>query len=341
MTRAMTVVLAVGFLAWAPYPMQAGVPSSYTVQTIGAANSGTQALDINNSGQVTGSSGDRGFIWQQGVLTQLPTLPNAYQAYGYRINGLGQVAGVCDATSQSSTGHAVLWSGGTITDIGQTRSEAFGINDKGVVVGVDYDAGMLAASWDHGVKTYLSTSSGSFAEAINNKGQVCGKAGGRIVIWKDGVTTDLGLGSGAGKDINDLGQVCGVYAPTQPNVWHGYLWDPVKGCTDICYGGNVTETWGLNNLGQVVGYYYPLGDFYNDKPFLWDNGTFYDLNALIPAGSGVTLYRVFGINDLGQIVGDTRDERGFVLTPVPEPATLALLALGGALALLRRRSASA
>jgi hypothetical protein len=49
-----------------------------------------------------------------------------------------------------------------------------------------------------------------------------------------------------------------------------------------------------------------------------------------------------GINDVGQIVGAgidglTGHNEAFLLTPTPEPATLALLAAGAAALLARRR----
>jgi len=56
------------------------------------------------------------------------------------------------------------------------------------------------------------------------------------------------------------------------------------------------------------------------------------------------LRSAFAINDNGQIVGIGSDAQGngraFLLTPIPEPATLSLLALGGLALLRRRRGAS-
>jgi hypothetical protein len=67
-----------------------------------------------------------------------------------------------------------------------------------------------------------------------------------------------------------------------------------------------------------------------------------DLNSLISPTSGWVLEQANAINDNGQIVGfGTIDgeTHGFLLTPVPEPGSLSLLAVGG-VALLRRRSRS-
>ena len=79
-------------------------------------------------------------------------------------------------------------------------------------------------------------------------------------------------------------------------------------------------------------------------PFLYNNSTMTDLNTLIDPSSGWTLKNAQGINDAGQIVGIGTNPSGhrhaFLLTPVPEPSSLALLltlALGGLL-WWRRRS---
>ncbi len=57
-----------------------------------------------------------------------------------------------------------------------------------------------------------------------------------------------------------------------------------------------------------------------------------DLNNLINSTSGWTLGSACGINDLGQIVGYGLNSLGqnhaFLLTPIPEPSTFALLDIG-------------
>ena len=57
-----------------------------------------------------------------------------------------------------------------------------------------------------------------------------------------------------------------------------------------------------------------------------------DLNNDISSGSGWTLDEATGINDKGQIVGYGTNPSGqseaFLLTPVPEPSTLALGGMG-------------
>ena len=56
-----------------------------------------------------------------------------------------------------------------------------------------------------------------------------------------------------------------------------------------------------------------------------------NLNSLIDPGSGWGLYSAQAINDNGQIVGYGNfagQTQAFLLTPVPEPATMSLLAMG-------------
>jgi probable HAF family extracellular repeat protein len=64
--------------------------------------------------------------------------------------------------------------------------------------------------------------------------------------------------------------------------------------------------------------------------------TMQDLNSLIAPAPGWTLVEATAINDRGQIVGfgvnPDGQGRAFLLTPTPEPCTLALLA-GGAIGL--------
>ncbi len=51
-----------------------------------------------------------------------------------------------------------------------------------------------------------------------------------------------------------------------------------------------------------------------------------DLNSLLASGSGWTLAGAYGINDLGQIIGDGYyggQRRAFLLTPNPVPVPVA------------------
>jgi probable HAF family extracellular repeat protein len=77
-------------------------------------------------------------------------------------------------------------------------------------------------------------------------------------------------------------------------------------------GNEWTQAFGMNNLGQVVG-------SCSAKAALWENGQVYDLNTLIPPGSGWILSRGIHINDQGLIVGEGQyhgKTASFLLVPL-------------------------
>jgi probable HAF family extracellular repeat protein len=102
------------------------------------------------------------------------------------INASGQVAGYA-TTAGNRAYHAVLWSNGTMTDLGTlggTVSEAYGINASGQVVGqsnTSGDAAQHAFLWSAGAMTDLNSlvhpASGwtlTEARAVNDVGQIVG-----------------------------------------------------------------------------------------------------------------------------------------------------------------------
>jgi probable HAF family extracellular repeat protein len=101
------------------------------------------ALDITTSGLILGNA--PGFIpvlWRGGVREYLPALSGAGVAYAHialAINNLGDVVGYAPATKAPYLDTAVLWRGGKAINLGRypggTVSRAYGLNDKGQVVG--------------------------------------------------------------------------------------------------------------------------------------------------------------------------------------------------------------
>ena len=285
------------------------------------------------------------------TVTGLGTLGGSFSG-AFGINDAGQVVG--RSYTPGGYEHAFLFTPGSgMTDLGTFgggTSEAYSINNLGQVVGY---ADTATVGYDHAFLytpgsglTDLGTLGGakSWASCINNAGQIVGgaqKASGdrRAFLYKPGSgMMDLGtLGGPEGwaNGINDAGQVVGSTGS------HAFLYTPGSGMTDLgTLGGASSRAYGINDLGQVVGSAY-TGSKY--LPCLYSGGAVKDLNSLIDPASGWTLSEAMSINDGGQIAGYGLNPSGqweaFLLTPIPEPATLALLAAGAAAPAARRRRA--
>jgi probable HAF family extracellular repeat protein len=196
--------------------------------TLGAPGSFSQGRAVNRAGDIAGGSAGEAFLVHNGKMTDLgpgtatgindfgeiaggtscchafvisgrtrTTLPDL-SSYG---GGLSSASGISNnhqivGSSDNASGysHAVLWSNGTITDLGTlggTQSAAYAINDLGPF-GLD-----------------------PVGEAINNHGVIVGQSGNGAWIWSGGTFQNLNnlipAGSGFILDdataINDNGQI--------------------------------------------------------------------------------------------------------------------------------------
>jgi probable HAF family extracellular repeat protein len=331
--------------------------------TLGGAVS--DAFDINNSGQIVGetrnsSNNVRAFRFSSGSMTDLGSVqgnPGNTVNSACGINASGQVAGYTLLQSGSSPPiYAFRYTNGTLTNLGTvpgtsyTCSTAYGINDGGQVAGaclMGY-SGIYpvyhAFLYSNGTMTDLGAPSGYpsiKARAINNAGMVVGSMMNasntitRAFLYNGGSITDIGtLSSYAQADaraINASGQVAGYcYTPDQGG--HGYLYTAGT-MTDLgTLGGSVSFANDVNAGGLVVGASYYMGGGFTTRAFLYSNGTMTDLNDSLVTGSQWTLTTAYAINDNGWIVGSGINSSGqshaFLLTPIPEPSTLALLGIG-------------
>ena len=333
----------------------AGSAVMYTVQDLGSL-SGTYAVyayGINQQGQVTGVdqiSGvpNRAYVWDSGTLTPLPVLGGG--ALGGRINDAGFVVGYSYISNASSEKHACVWDNGVLQDLntdgGPSLVQATDVNNAGQVTVVGATSGYV---WQAGTVTQIGLED---PYAINQAGQVVGgKHTGQVdwrgapvdqaALWDHGTLTKIGtLGgpSSAAFDINDRGQIVGK-ADTGLAT-HAFLWEngamrelPVPVPTT-----EYSRAFGINNIGQVVGdMTLPDG---SNHAFVYSGGVVTDLNSLIPGGSGWMLGEARDINDVGQIVGDgylNGSWRAYMLTPVPEPATILLLGICACRCIRRQR----
>ena len=126
--------------------------------------------------------------------------------------------------------------------------------------------------------------------------------------------------------INGNGQVVG-YSDASDLTQHAFLY--ANGMMqNLGIGVQNSCACGINDSGQVVGYEYGITG--PEDAFLWQSGTgMQDLNSLILPNSGWSLSAATGINANGQICGYGINPSGqndaFLLTPTPEPSSLALL----------------
>lgn len=282
-------------------------------------------------GEMPGYVGDRYVavprrVGADGTVTTLtnyndivPYTGNAAEA----INNRGQVGGTL-YQGISQGWQAVRWEAdGSVTnlnlqDAGFYSSYGYDINEHGTVVGygLKQAVGEVAFVADgNSVRDigglpapYGNPTNWTIASAINNAGQVVGESGysGEYAtitdafIWDaDGGMRSLGVRdlvrnylSSSARDINDAGVVVGSYSVLDA-VGGGFMWTPDGGVVD------------LNTLLSV------------------------QQQATTKIRAGIS------VNDRGQILsaadefdGTNWVTRTLVLTPVPEPSTLATLSLG-------------
>jgi len=213
--------------------------ASTVLGTLGGRDS--QALGVNNAGQVVGwshsagptpdiSGDEHAFIFQNGVMQDLGMQTTARGTWASNINETGQVSGWARGSNLSDHG-AYRYSGGTFQFFGVVGT-AWDINNAGQVVGGmsgNDDGSGQAFLFSGGVITNLGKVSPqhlyALAYAINNAGHVVGfsspqflsSSGEQAFIFSGGVMQNLNnlIPANSGwvltqaRDINDAGQIVG------------------------------------------------------------------------------------------------------------------------------------
>lgn len=268
---------------------------------------------INNAGQVAGDNGSA-YLYTPGAgVSPVPApVPNTFSA-AYALNNIGAAAGTYRANATYN--HAFVYTPGQgsvdIHGAAGGGSDATAINDAGVVVG------------------HMSTETGAS----------------RAFVYTS-ATGMTDVGAGWLWDVNDNGLAAGTFGTGLADSV-AVLFDTTTGMvTPLPFGPgwNRSGASALNDAGQAVGTAFNVADD-------WYRGFLYDPQAgvvgiasLVDPALQMTFSEALDINNRGQILvmgwtaTDTRPT-AFLLTPVPEPGTLALLAAGLlALAALRVRA---
>jgi uncharacterized membrane protein len=257
---------------------------SYTTLDDPLATASSFAFGINNRGQVVGnysvddstlSSGDFSFLYQNGTYTTINVAPPYYVN---AINDLGQILGVFNAVPSIYDHGALI----PLSHPTNTVISAEGLNDKGQVVGF-----------------YQTTNGGTFGppEAfLLSKGNFVALSG------------PPGATSVEATAINNKGDIVGWYSDNIGD--HGFLLshghytaldDPLAVPNSLGGGRILTHITGINDYGQIVGYYSDNQNTDHVSSFIYSDGKYITVND--PLGDSLVGTVAQGINNKGQIVG--------------------------------------
>lgn len=298
-----------------------------------------------------------GHIADLGTLPEggYESFANAVNGTGQVIGGA--INTVPDPNSLAGPGflptqtRAFLWEHGTMQDLGTlggTDALAQFINERGQVVGWSYTGSAPNTScpgvfpvatgsfmWDrsHGVQD-VGTLGGTctLVTGLNNYGTAVGISFNdeqieRGFVWQSGTIQDLGASLGGdftgSEGINDHGTIAGWAFLAGNASYHAALWQQVGNITDlgVVAGDDCSFASSINAKTQIVGTSLGNGCTFdeNSRGFLWESGSLYDLNALIPPGGSLHLLLALAINDRGEIAGSGLDLNGnrhaFLLVP--------------------------
>lgn len=327
------------------------VATDYSAQLI-TTGSGelVYPTSLNDFGQVAGYSFRslddrfRPWVWLGGQIHFLPECASSQNSLALAINNLGQVAGTTIERSRGRT-RACVWQADFLTLLPNPvlaesidQSEAVDINDLGEIVGTAWRIKLVAGNvrylgqtvvWQNDQVARLSpffdylTNSGL---AINQMGEVAGTVEDRVTgqmmatCWDRNGTTHPIMCAPVSQAtaLNERGAIVGSY------TWGGERGFYADSTCGLDLGGPTNATscrpTAINNSNLVVGTLTFAGGL--TQPFLWQSQK---MEILSLANPDWQLLTANDLNDSGQIVGSAYyqgKQVGYLLTPVPEPASL-------------------
>jgi probable HAF family extracellular repeat protein len=304
-------IMDLGMLPEGGYESYAAAVNS-AGQAVGAATN--KVPDVNSMAAGTFWLGNigypyqtRAFIWQKGEgMTDLGALPGGSDSQAILINEAGQVIGYSYTGSGPSsplcpfplvTG-SFIWEPGTgvkdLGNLGGTCTLANDINQRGEIVGSALLTGDQAQ---------------------------------HAFLWRNGTIQDLGGSLGGDFTgafaLNEAGNAVGFAYLQGDAAFHAALWEKIGDLTDLGVIGSDLCSYAaaINSHAQVVGSSLATCDADTGavRAILWENGSLFDLNTLIPSDSALQLGFTQTINERGEIAGTGSDIEGnqhaFLLIP--------------------------
>jgi probable HAF family extracellular repeat protein len=258
---------------------------------LGLASSGTTCL---------------AFVWQNGVMSPLPTLGGNNGAAN-QINSAGQTVGMAEKDTPDSTCPSggpqklefkpVAWQNGTARELptyaGDPDGNAHAINDSGQAVGGSGVCAAFNPIW------------------LTNLQPL------HALLWESGKVVDLGNLGGTGYgdgimalNLNNHAEVIGSSDLPGDANFHAFLWTRETGMQDLgtVQGDVDSAAIGINDVGQIVGV--SIDANFNARAFLRQGQELIDLNTFVPAGSPLYLFSACSINAAGEIIGIAIDNGG-------------------------------
>jgi uncharacterized membrane protein len=295
------VLIAAAGPAWA----------DYLIMPVDTPDGFSRLTGINNAGDVVGvTTVGNPFLTPAGGAPRLIQLPphGPAGASWAGINNVGEIVGsfrgpgsIADPLAQFVGASGFIDSHGTLTQLnvpGAENTYPTAINDRGVVAGYAFTPSFYQG---------FTYSNGVYT--IVNAGPPSTDFGTRIY------------------GINNAGDLVGTYESPRATIQAFLVHDgvttlfDVPGFESVLYDNPGTEAFDINDRGQIVGWA-QQGIEGLTRGFIETNGRFDLLD-----------FQIFGINDRGQLLS-----RSAIATPVPEPGSGAMLAIGLlGVAMLRRQ----
>jgi len=344
-SRTMHVLFALALLP-ALLPVRAQI--SYSIQRVDPTDKNAVVTDINNLGEVVGTSGfqsppTKAILWRNGQRVVLGSVLADGLSSATAINDRSEITGYSsNLTPDLQTGRtrAWIWRQGALCGLGPlfNKPNILGrsINNRSQILGSVSDQSVStfqAFIWQAGRATLLPVLAGrelnDRGEFLTNTEDLPDTTG----LYQGGVVTGLigltGATSTVGNALSNQGQVAGAsFMPDNEYRalwWHTAQSTPQELPKHPKAIGSYAQA--INDNEQIVGFY--ICRFTRELfAVRWQNGTVYRLTDAIRANDPLKPYVKLRagthINNRGQIIAigvDSRDplfvNTAFLLTPVP------------------------